>query len=123
MGKTRLLIFSLNVKEKVFEQLPNARRCSHSCHFGFHCGWFQKHPPDSLLSCRFLYILMSSSKKTKEPELSEAVPPKCSVFFLKDTSASAVLLSCLHGEVRRLVTRPGYPDSHLLQNIQQQLRT
>lgn len=82
-----LLIFPLNVK-KFSEWLPNAR-CSHSCYLAF-----KNLPPDFLPSCRFLCILMSSSKKTKELEL-RCCHPNIAPFLLKDTSACTALLSCL----------------------------
>lgn len=82
MGQTCIFIFPLNVKKKFSEQLemldvPTAVTC-------FLCGQFKKHLPDSLLSSRFLYILISSSKKAKEPELSDVLPPKCSAFPFKE---------------------------------------
>ena len=49
----------------------------------FFADGLKKHPSDSLLSCSLLYILMSLSKKTKEPELSEVLTPRCSVFLFK----------------------------------------
>lgn len=69
-------------RTEVSEQLADAR-CSHSCHLYFLCRQFKKYPPDSLLSSRFLYILISSSKETKEPELSEVLATKRSAFLFK----------------------------------------
>lgn len=70
----------------------------------FLCGQLKKHLLDSLPQSRFLHILISSSKKAKEPALSEVLPPKCSAFLLKGDKHRHCTGVMSSWAVKRLVT-------------------